>query len=155
MIDDAYGFFGETETVGLTAPEITALDGVLHEAGETVVVHFSSASSVDASLRGDTVCTAGCIVEGEGLDVVAQFTEGGGAGRAGAPKRAVVAWNQSAEAMAAVRKAQRVTWTANGQNVYRDAKLAYSVTFYCTEHDTNTVARLLCDALNAHEARDE
>ena len=83
MIDDAYGFFGETETVGLTAPEITALDGVLHEAGETVVVHFSSASSVDASLRGDTVCTAGCIVEGEGLDVVAQFTEGGGAGRAG------------------------------------------------------------------------
>ena len=83
VVDDVAAHLGEAVHVGLAGAEVAALDGVVEEAVDRVAVVAVVLRGVDAALRGDGVGAAGRIVDGEGLDVVAEFAEGGGGRRAG------------------------------------------------------------------------
>lgn len=73
VVDHSHGFLGQSEAIRLASAEVAALDGVLDESIEAVVVDLAGAGRVDAALRGDAVCAPRCVVERERLDVVAQF----------------------------------------------------------------------------------
>ena len=71
MIDDVRADFGKAIDVGLSGAKIAALDGVIKEAPDTVVVVLVVFGSIDATLSGDAVGTPGAILEAETFDIVA------------------------------------------------------------------------------------
>ena len=90
VVDDPQAFLAQPEAVGLAGPEVSALDGVLDEPQDAVVVDLACPRRVDAALRGDAVRAARAVVVREALDVVAEFTKGGraaGSRRARCPRR--------------------------------------------------------------------
>ena len=78
VVDHANGFVGQTPAVDFTAAVVAALDGVFDVAVRAVVIHLLTASGVHTTLCGDGVRTTGCIVVGEGFDIVSEFAEGCG-----------------------------------------------------------------------------
>ena len=87
VVDDPDALLGQAPGVRLAAPEVAALDGVLHEPGHGVVVHLAGTGRVDAALGRHGVGAARRVVEGEGLHVVAQLSQRcrrAAAGQAGA-----------------------------------------------------------------------
>jgi len=85
VVDHPHRFLGQTPHVGLPAPEVAALDGVRDEPGQRVTVHLPGTGGVDAALGGDAVRTAGCVVEGEALHLVAQLPQRRGHAGPGQP----------------------------------------------------------------------
>ncbi|MCP5940156.1 hypothetical protein NL351_30030, partial [Klebsiella pneumoniae] len=67
--------------IGLAAAVVATFYRVFNEAVEGVIINLAATGGVNATLGSNGVSTAGCVVVGEGLHVVAEFTEGsGGAG---------------------------------------------------------------------------
>ena len=66
--------------VCFAGPKVTALDGVVKEAGDRVAVVLVILSCVDASLCGDGVCSPGTILVAEALHPVAKLGESGSCG---------------------------------------------------------------------------
>ena len=75
LVDDVDRHLGEAVDVGLAAAEVAALDGVVEQAVDRVAVTLVVLRSVDAALRSDRVGSPRRIVEGEGLDLVAELAE--------------------------------------------------------------------------------
>ena len=90
MVDHPRRLARQPETVGLAGPEVAALDGVLDEPVDAVVVDLAAAGGVDAALGRDAVGAPGRIMESEALDVIAEFAErrrAAGAGQSASRRR--------------------------------------------------------------------
>ena len=83
MVDDQVAHLGQAVDVGLPGPEIAALDGVVEEPPDAVAVVGIILGRIDAALGRDAVGPPGAVLDTEGLDVVAQFRQGGRGGAAG------------------------------------------------------------------------
>ena len=83
LIDDGRADLGESVDVGFPSAEVSPLDGVVEETVDAVSVVLVVLGGVDASLSGNAVCAAGRVVEGDGVDLVAEFGKGGGSGGTG------------------------------------------------------------------------
>ena len=87
VVDHPARLLGQAVHVGLAPAEVATLHGVEHHPLDAVVVHLAGAGGVDAALGGDRVGASRRIVEGEALDLIAEFAErsrGPGTGQAGA-----------------------------------------------------------------------
>ena len=87
LVDDVDRDLGQPVHVRLAGAVVAALHRVVEEAVDRVAVALVVLRRVDAALGGDRVRPARRVVEGEGVDVVAELAErrgGGGAGEAGA-----------------------------------------------------------------------
>ena len=78
LIDDVGADLGEAIDVVLAGAVVAALDRVVEETVDGVVVVTVVLRSVDTTLRGDGVRTAGGVLVEEAVDVVAHFAERGG-----------------------------------------------------------------------------
>ena len=74
---------GQAIDVGLPGPEVAALDGVVKQPPDAVAVVAIILGGIDAALGRDAVGPPGAVLDAEGLDVVAQFRQGGRGGAAG------------------------------------------------------------------------
>src|SRR5690606_32896542 len=86
LVDDVRADLGEPVDVRLAGAEVPALDGVVEEPEDGVVVVAVVLRRVDTALRRDRVRAARGVLVAEGLDVVAGLAERGarrGAGEAG------------------------------------------------------------------------
>ena len=87
LVDDVCADLGEAVDVVLTSAVVAALDRVVEETVDGVVVVAVVLRGVDTTLRGDGVRAAGGVLVEEAVDVVAHFAErgcGGAASEAGA-----------------------------------------------------------------------
>ena len=75
LVDDGCTYLGKTIDVGFTAAVVTALDGVVEEPVDGIVVVLVVLGGIDTALCGDGVRTAGAVADAENLDVVSQFSE--------------------------------------------------------------------------------
>ena len=82
LVDDVVAHFGQTVHVGLAAAVVTALDGVVEQTVDGVVVVLVVLGGVDTTLRGDGVGAARGVADAEHFDVVPQLTQRGGCGSA-------------------------------------------------------------------------
>ena len=75
LVDDVDRHLGQAVHVGLAGTEVATLDRVVEEAMDGVAVALVVLRGVDAALSSDRVRTPRRVVEGERLDLVAEFTE--------------------------------------------------------------------------------
>ena len=64
--------------IAFTGTVVTTLDGVIKQAAHAVSVVLIIFGCIDPSLRGDTMCPAWTVMEGEAFDVVSEFTQRSG-----------------------------------------------------------------------------
>ena len=83
LVDDQVADLGETVDVRLASAIVAALDRVVEETVDGVVVVLVVLRGVDAALRGDRVRATRAVGDAEDFDVVAEFAErrGGGSAR--------------------------------------------------------------------------
>ena len=83
LVDDQVADLGETVDVRFASAIVAALDRVVEEAVDGVVVVLVVLRGVDAALRGDRVRATRAVGDAEDFDVVAEFAErrGGGSAR--------------------------------------------------------------------------
>ena len=82
LVDDEGADFSETVNVRFASAEIAALDRIVEETIDGVVVVLIVFRSVDTALRGDGVSATRTVGDAEDLDVIAKFREGRRGGRA-------------------------------------------------------------------------
>ena len=82
LVDDEVGDLGQTVDVGLAGAVVAALDRIVEEPVDRVVVVLVVLGGVDTALGCDRVGAAGRVLDAEHLDVVAQFAERSGCGGA-------------------------------------------------------------------------
>ena len=82
LVDDVGADLGEAVDVVLTGAVVAALDRVVEETVDGVVVVAVVLRGVDTTLRGDGVRAAGGVLVEEAVDVVTHFAERGGGGAA-------------------------------------------------------------------------
>ena len=85
MVDHPDALLAQPEAVGLPRAEVAALNGVLDEPQDAVVVDLFGPRRVDAALGGDAVRAPWAVVVDEALHVEAQLAKGRGATGAGKP----------------------------------------------------------------------
>ena len=78
LVDDVGADLGEAVDVILTGAVVAALDRVVEETVDGVVVVAVVLRGVDTTLRGDGVRAAGGVLVEEHIDVVAHFAQRGG-----------------------------------------------------------------------------
>ena len=86
LVDDGRAHLGETVHIGLTGTIVTALDGVVEQTVDGVVVVLIILGGVDTALGGDGVRTARRVGDAENLDIVSELAQGrscGGAAKTG------------------------------------------------------------------------
>ena len=87
LVDDRGADFGQAVNVGFASAEVAALDRVVEQTINGVVVVLVVLRGVDTALRGDGVSAARAVGDAEHLHVEAQFAErrgGGSSAEAGA-----------------------------------------------------------------------
>ena len=82
LVDDVVRHLGQTIDVRLAGAVVTALDRIVEQTEDGVVVVLIVLGSVDTALSGDGVGAAGRVGNAEHLDVVAQFAQRSGCGGA-------------------------------------------------------------------------
>ena len=82
LVDDIVGNFRQTIDIRFTSTVVAALDGVVKEPEDGVVVVLIVLRSVDTALRGDGVRPARRVGDAEYLDIVAEFAQRGSSRRA-------------------------------------------------------------------------
>ncbi len=83
MVDDQVAHLGQAVDIAFPGPEIAAFNRVVEEPPDAVAVVRIVLGRIDAALGRDTVGPPGAVLDTEGLDVVAQFRQGGRSGAAG------------------------------------------------------------------------
>ena len=86
LVDDVRAQLGEPVDVGLTRTEVSTLHGIVEQPVNAVAVPLVVLGSVDPTLRGYAVGSAGTVVIGEAGDLVAEFGKGSGGRRPGQPR---------------------------------------------------------------------
>ncbi len=76
MINDVVGDLGQAVDVGFPGPEIAALYGVVKEAKNGVTVVLVVFCRIDPALSGNGMGPARAVLDAEGFDIIAKFTQG-------------------------------------------------------------------------------
>ena len=77
LVNNIYTVLSKTMNIGLTGTEISALDCVIEKTVHTVPIVLVILGTVDSTLSGDGVSTAGGILVTKTIHIVSKLTQGG------------------------------------------------------------------------------